>query len=105
VDAPLEALVCTDLWYLNDSTLLAQPTIAIGRAEVNAGTAFLASRIPTALVIDDTLRIHVDPSFVELRACLWGVDPDATADAMELFADRHLEPFVRSAHDLPAGTV
>lgn len=97
---PFDILTCTDVWYLNDSSLLAFPAISIGSPETNAATAFLAGRIPTAMMIDQTYRIHLDPELVELRACLWGANPAMTKAAVEVFEQRYLEPFVRASHDL-----
>lgn len=96
-DIAVDPVVCTDLWYLNDESLHRLPVVAIGDPEVNAATAYLASRLPTAFVIDDTLRVHLDPDFVEPRACLWGASPTATVSAVDLFTERYLEELVLSA--------
>jgi hypothetical protein len=90
-EAPRTPVVCTDLWYLNDETLRGEPTIAVGRPEVNACTAYLAGRIPTALVVEDRYRIQLDPELVETRACLWGMTGRDTAAAVEMFVGRYLE--------------
>lgn len=100
---PAEVITCTDVWYLNDQSLLGQPVIAIGQPEQNAATAFLASRVPTALIIDDAYRIHLDAELIELRACIWGTTPGSTRLAVDAFQKRYLEAFVRSVHDLPVG--
>ena len=98
---PFDVVTCTDVWYLNDGSLLEHPVIAIGRPEMNAATAFLASRVPTAMIVDHGYRIHLDPELVALRACLWGSSTTATQLAVEAFQRRYLEAFVRAAHDLP----
>jgi hypothetical protein len=100
-DDRLEPLICTDLWYLNQPELMLRPTIAMGDPECNAATALLANRLPTVLVVDESLRIHLDPEFVELKACLWGLNPSAMASGLALFTERYLDPFLRAAHDLP----
>lgn len=98
-------VVCCDLWYLNAGDLMLSPAIAIGDPEHNAASAYLASRMPTSLVVEDSLRVHVDPEYVDLRACLWGIDPPATAAGVDLFIERYLDSFLRSVHALPpAGT-
>jgi hypothetical protein len=99
---PLVPVLCTDLWYLNAQALMVRPTISIGRPEVNAASAYFASRLPTAFVIDETLQVQLDLEYVNLQACVWGVSHGATATGVDLFADRYLEPFLRSAHGLPA---
>ena len=93
--------VCCDLWYLNDSELMQRPTIAVGDPEFNAATAYLANRLPTALVVDESLRVQLDPEFIELKACVWGVNPTATAGGVDVFVDRYLDAFLRSVHHLP----
>ncbi len=100
-DEPLLAAVCTDLWYLNTPDLMARPTICLGRPELNAASAYWANRLPTAFVIDETLRIHLDPEFINLQACVWGANDGATASGVDLFEQRYLEPFLRTAHGLP----
>ncbi len=98
---PLQPVLCTDLWYLNAEDLMVRPTISVGAPELNAVSAFFANRLPTALVIDDSLQVQLDPEFVTLRACVWGVNEQATASSVDLFETRDLDPFLRSAHDLP----
>lgn len=95
----LRPVVCSDVWYLNDASLLARPAIAIGDPAVNAATAYLCNRLPTAFLLDNAFRIHLDPEFVNVQACAWGVDHHATAAAIEAFADRYLGAFLESAGD------
>lgn len=99
---PLQPVVCTDLWYLNAPDLMARPTISIGEPQTNAATAYLANRLPTAFVIDETLRIQLDHEFIDLHSCLWGVTPETTAKASDLFVERYLDVFLMAAHDLCA---
>lgn len=93
----LQPLVCTDLWYLNDAMLRQRPVIALGDPAVNAATAYLSSRLPTAFVIEHTLRVQLDPEFIELQACLWGKTAQATSSAIDLFAERYLDDFLTEA--------
>ena len=94
----LQPVVLSDLWYLNDPPLRVQPTIAVGRPEINAATAFLAARIPTAFMVDGTFRVQLDPELVELNACLWGSDARSTAEAVACFIDRYLPDYLRSVN-------
>lgn len=96
-----EIVICSDVWLLNDASLLSSPVIALGRPEVNAATAFLARRVPTALVIDHAYRIHIDPTGIERHACIWGTNPQTTSASVEAFRQRYLTQFLRAAHDLP----
>ena len=97
---PLLPVVFSDLWYLNNDELRLRPTITVGRPETNAAAAFFATKIPTAMVVDDRLRIHLDPELVDDKACLWGVDAAATRAAMDLFVQRYLDGFLRRVYGL-----
>ena len=95
--AALRPLICCDLWYLNDKQLLERPAIAIGEPSLNAATAFLSNRLPTAFVVEGSCRLHLDPEFIDLQACLWGIDRQATEAAVELFVTRYLAEFAVEA--------
>ncbi len=94
-------VVCCDLWYLNTEALMGRPTICIGRPEVNAASAYFANRLPAAFVVEQTLCVHLDVEFITLQACLWGANEQTTASAVDLFVDRYLDPFLRTAHGVP----
>ena len=96
VDAPLEPTLCTDLWYLNDRSLTDRPVVAVGDPEINAASAYLANYLPTAFVVEQTLRVHLDPEFVQRSACLWGVNTSATVSAVDAFVERYLDTYLRS---------
>jgi len=93
----LQPIVCTDLWYLNAAELAGRPAIAIGDPAVNAASAYFSSRLPSAFIIEGTLRVHLDSEFIERQAALWGVTQAATASAVDLFAERYLDEFMRAA--------
>ena len=94
---PLEPLVCTDLWYLNDDELLGRPVIALGDPATNAATAYLSNRLPTALVVEPAFRVLLDPEFLDVQTCLWGVNPVATASAVDAFIQRYMDEFLIQA--------
>ncbi len=100
-DRALDPIVCTDVWYLNNDDLLRDPAIAIGRPGLNAASAMLANRLPTAFLIDDTLQVQLDQEFVDQRACIFGADTQATASAADLFVERYLDAYLRAILDLP----
>lgn len=87
-------LIVTDLWFLNAPPLMERPTISIGDPEVNAVTAWMSTRLQTAMVVDDLLRIQMDPELLDLRACLWGVTHEATETACETFVTKYLPEFL-----------
>ncbi|MHC4990644.1 MAG: hypothetical protein ACYTGC_06650 [Planctomycetota bacterium] len=94
-------VICTDLWYLNDLALRRRPAVAIGSPDVNAATAYLAHRLPTAFVVEGVMRVHMDREAIDPQACAWGSDPDSTARAVDLFVERYLDEFLHNAHSLP----
>jgi len=98
---PLAIITCTDLWYLNDATMMNRPTITVGRPGVNAAAAYHANRVPASFAVEDLVHMHFDPEFVEQVACIWGRNEESTATACTMFADRYLEAFLHSVHLLP----
>jgi hypothetical protein len=96
-DRPLGYRLQNDVVRWQQETPEADP---LGRPEHNAVSAYFANRLPTALVIDRSLQVQLDPEFVTLQACVWGVDEPATRSGVDLFVERYLEPFLRSAHSL-----
>lgn len=95
--APGMPIVCCDAWYLNDQSLRLRPTLTIGRPEVNAATAALASRLPTRLLIDERYRIQLDPEGIDVRACVWGVDALNTLHAVDAFIETCLDEWLAGA--------
>ena len=93
----LEPIVVVDLWYLNQPAARVRPTIAIGPPERNAATAFFATRLPTAMVVEGHYRIHLDPEGITPHACAWGVTPEANAEAAETLARRFLTELLEAA--------
>lgn len=93
----LRPIVCTDVWYLNNDELRARPTVSIGGPAHNALSAYLADRLPSAFAVDDLLLVQMDPEFPELLVSCWGVNPEATAQAVDAFRARFLGSFLRAA--------
>lgn len=93
---PCGVVVCTDVWYLNDAELRARPTVSIGGPSVNAFSAYLADKLPSAYVINDVLMVQWDVGGGEPLAACWGVDGGATWAAVEAFVERYLEGFMEA---------
>ena len=89
-------LVCSDLWYLNDTELRTRPTICIGQPEVNAATAALSPKLETILLEDDAYRIQGDSEYIDLKYCLWGIDDSHSNQCLEQFIKTVLENFLVS---------
>lgn len=96
-DSTLNPVICTDVWYLNNAELHERPVIAIGEPGVNAATAYFCNRLPTALMVENVFRVHLDPEFLEPRACLWGACSASTSAAIDVFVERYLDSFLREA--------
>lgn len=89
-------LVCTDLWWLNDPAMRERPTISIGGPEVNALTAYLTDKLPSAYAVDGALAVQLDVEFADPLAACWGTDPRQTASAVDVFCRTYLRGFVRA---------
>jgi len=96
-DSNCTVALCTDLWYLNVDDLRAQPTISVGSPGVNALTAYLGDKIPSAFTIDNVLCVQLDLDMTDLIACCWGADAHTTLAAVDAFCDRYLDAFMRKA--------
>ncbi|HNB59633.1 MAG TPA: hypothetical protein PL072_01975 [Phycisphaerales bacterium] len=94
---PLLPLVCSDVWYLNDQSLRERPAVAVGGPGVNALSAYLADKLPSAFVIDDVLMVQMDLEQHQNIACCWGLSPSDTSSAVDVFTDRYLDAFMRSS--------
>jgi hypothetical protein len=95
-DWPIEPLVCTDILYMNQGELQARPTISIGGPGVNAVSAYLYQKLPTALAIEDKLVVQLDVDFADFRGAIWGVDAQHTLAALELFEQKYLPEFINA---------
>jgi hypothetical protein len=93
----LVPVVCSDIWYLNQESLQKRPTISIGGPGVNALSAFFYQKVGPQTIRDQQIVIQMDPEWVDLRVCLWGVDHERTRQAVQLFSARFLEGFLRAA--------
>ena len=96
-DSPLTPLVVSDVWYLNDNSLRRCPAISIGGPGVNALSAYLGDKLPSAFVVDDQFMVQMDLDLNDLVCCCWGVSTEATAHAVDAFADRYLDEFMEAA--------
>lgn len=96
---PFDVIVCSDVWFLGNPEMSRRPTISVGGPAVNALTAHLADKMPSAFVIDDVLIVQLDPDFRDLRGCCWGRDHAATESAVGAFIDRYLDQFMQATAD------
>ena len=93
----MRSQILTDLWFLNDASLVANPAIAVGTAETNAAVAHFALRLPQAMVVDGGFEILLDRTAGDYRVCLRGIDAKSTADAVDVFVEKFLTEWIESA--------
>lgn len=96
LNVPLYPVVCSDILYMKDETLQGRPTISLGGPGVNALSAYFHDKLGPAGLAENEMVIQLDPEFVDLRVCVWGMNHDRTVDALEQFVRRFLDPFLRA---------
>jgi hypothetical protein len=96
-EPPLTPLVVSDVWYLNDNSLRRCPAVSVGGPGVNALSAYLGDKLPSAFCVDDHMMVQMDLDLNDLVAVCWGVTPEATANAVEAFTERYLDEFMEAA--------
>jgi hypothetical protein len=93
---PIQPVVCTDIWYLNNGSLHVRPTVSIGGPGVNALSSHFAQSITGRGDDDPQVVIQIDPEFTDLRVSIWGTDHELTAKGLELFFKNYLESFLKA---------
>ena len=92
----LAPAVISDVYYLNHEAMQSRPTISVGGPGVNAVSAMLAERLPTALTIDETLVVQMDVEMNDVRCAVWGMNHLDTVRAVETFlAKGYLDIFLK----------
>lgn len=93
------AVVVTDMWMVNQEMAELFPAIAVGGPGVNAFAAQIYEELPVAFTRDE--RVFIQMSGGQLtggpgkRAALWGMDQEATREAVERFVkDGFLDRFL-----------
>ena len=88
------AVVVTDMWMLNQEMAEFFPAIAVGGPGVNAFAAQIYEELPVAFTRDERVFIQMSEEPGK-RAALWGMDEDATREAVERFvAEGWLDRFL-----------
>ena len=93
----LSPVVISDVFYLNSEEMQARPAVSVGGPAMNALSALLADKLPTAVAIEDTLVIQMDLDMEDQRCAVWGMNHLDTVRAVELFVSRYLDVFVAGA--------
>jgi hypothetical protein len=90
----LAPVVISDVYYLNSEELQGRPAISIGGPAMNALSATLVDKLPTAVAVEDTLVIQMDLDMRDPRCAVWGMNHLDTVRAVELFVSKYLDAFV-----------
>jgi hypothetical protein len=90
----LSPVVISDVYYLNSEEMQARPAVSVGGPAMNALSALLADKLPTAVAIEDTLVIQMDLDMEDRRCAVWGMNHLDTVRAVELFISKYLDVFV-----------
>lgn len=96
VDPPVLPVVCSDIWYVNQEALQHRPTVSLGGPGVNALSAYFNDKLPTGVVRDERMVIQLDPEYTDLRVSIWGMDHDATVDALDYFVRDYMNAYLRA---------
>ena len=90
----LSPVVMSDVLYLNNDELQTRPAISVGGPAMNALSATLVDKLPTAVAVEDTLVIQMDLDMQDPRCAVWGMNHLDTVRAVELFVTKYLDAFV-----------
>src|SRR5206468_4298634 len=90
----LAPVVVSDVYYLNSEPLQARPAISVGGPAMNAVSAMLVDKLPTAVAIEQTLVIQMDLDMEDRRCAVWGMNHLDTVRAVKLFVTKYLDLFV-----------
>ena len=91
-----EALVLSDVWYLNSKELHGRPVISVGGPGVNHLSGYLYDRLPVALMVEHVFQIQMDVTLKDHRCGVWGMDHETTVEAVQTFLEKgHLDRFLK----------
>jgi hypothetical protein len=90
----LAPVVLSDVYYLNNDELQSRPAISVGGPGMNALSAMLVDKLPTAVAIEKTLVIQMDLEMEDKRCAVWGMDHLDTVRAVDLFVTKYLDAFI-----------
>jgi hypothetical protein len=90
----LAPVVLSDVYYLNNDELQSRPAISVGGPGMNALSAMLVDKLPTAVAVENTLVIQMDLEMEDKRCAVWGMDHLDTVRAVDLFVTKYLDAFI-----------
>jgi hypothetical protein len=92
-----KCLVISDALYKHDKIIKVCPTVAVGGPGVNLVAAELVERLPVYLARENRYYIQSDRDFSERKISIWGMDREATEEAIDIFIENGiLDNFLKS---------
>jgi len=92
------AVVVSDVWFSQNRIFHLCPAVAVGGPGVNALAASLVEELPMLVRRDDRVFVQGKWNGEEKRASLWGMDRNATAQAVDVFLEEgYGDDFLRAA--------
>ena len=86
----------SDMWMVNQEMAELFPAIAVGGPGVNAFAAQIYEGLPVAYTRDERIFVQYGSEGGK-RAALWGMDQEATREAVEIFIkDGYLDRFLET---------
>ncbi len=84
------ALVVQDSWYMQRDDYHRSPTIAVGGPGANAVSQYFAGILPLVWSREERSYLQVAFEGPFRRATVWGMNADATREALDAFIDQGL---------------
>lgn len=92
-----KCIVISDALHKHDKIIQVCPTIAIGGPGVNSAAAEFVEKLPVYLSKDNRYFIQLDKDFAKQKISIWGMDREATEEAVEMFiANGILDDFLKA---------
>lgn len=90
------SIVVADLAYEGDAVLQSCPTVSIGGMAANSVSARFCRILPVALAVRKKSYVQLDITFRDPRVLLWGLDPESTGVAVDLFVQKgYLDKYLK----------
>jgi hypothetical protein len=92
-----KCLVISDALYKHDKIIRVCPTVAVGGPGVNLVAAEFAEKLPVYLALENRYYIQSDKDFSEQKISIWGMNRDATEEAIDIFIEKGiLDSFLKT---------
>lgn len=83
-----KCLVISDALYRHDKIIKVCPTVAVGGPGVNLVAAEFVEKLPVYIARENRYYIQSDKDFSERKISIWGMDREATEEAIDTFIEK-----------------